>query len=246
MALKCLRTMLLLFGVLSLLFIIACQTSSPSVKEIVPSAPADVPVSPPPVQTPAVPTQPSKVLSSEVKELLELHKKTKSFSALVDDGTPQALTLYVKANKIKKIVPPPSRYDKATLVDVFYIDRQERTVYGLCVDSFACPPERENKALPRDFVRENPVTPVDVIASIAYATKVGSETFDTRKTTIIEYTNTQGRVERLWVDTFSGIPVQQKVFDGEREVAKHTFTNIIVNSLHDEDVSLPSTAVVVS
>lgn len=234
------RTWLLaVFGVL-LLFVVACAPPTAE-QPVVPREQAPAAEEAPAVEQPVAqpPAEAPQVLTKEVKDLLAKHLKAQSMKTVIDDGTPNALTIIVKGDKIRKITNVPRVYNKETFVNEIYVDRAAKTAYGVCTDNFACPIERQKKAYPRDFASDDIVTPLDIIRKVTYAEKVGAEKFDNRETVIVEYTNADGNRERLWLETYRGVPLQQRIFDDGKEIEKHTFTESAFDTYSDADVSLP-------
>ncbi len=177
--------------------------------------------------------------SDEVKALLAKHSSVKSFKTIVDDGELDTFTIIVYGDKIKKTVPFTRYYDKKTFANDVYIDRAAKTAYGLCSDNFHCDKDRRINAEKQDYDKVNPVTPLDIIKGVSSAEKISEEMFDRKQTMVIEYTNAAGKRERLWVDKFSGLPVQQKIYEGESVAEEHAFTEMAVNAYSEEDASLP-------
>ncbi|MBI2666708.1 hypothetical protein HYX13_03795 [Candidatus Woesearchaeota archaeon] len=75
------------------------------------------------------------------------------------------------------------------------------------------------------------------------------ENVDGRSTEIIEDLNIEGKLERLSLDKFYGLPLKQVIYSSadpksEMEV-KHTYTRLGVGQLKEKDVILPEEVTVV-
>lgn len=240
--------MKLIMATLCLLFVLLSSCSSsvvePQADDSVPvqTPSPDVVVSPPATSEPVPPVV--EQIKSDVAELLAKHKKVISLKTAVDDGVPGSYTLIVRGDKLKKIYFVPARYDKETLVTAVYIDRSAKTAVGICDELSACTREREGKRRSLIYESENPTTPLDMINQVTFAKNVGEEKFDERQTFILERTLSDGKRERLWVEKFFGVPLQQRVFLGDTLTSQHTFTLTSFNSVSAADVSLPSSIIV--
>ena len=183
-------------------------------------------------------------MSSDVAALLAQREKVVSLKTSVDDGVPGSYTLIVRGDKLKKIYSVPQSYNKETLVTTVYIDRSAKTAVGICDVVFACTREREGKGRSLIYESENPTTPLDIINRVTATKKVGEEKFDNRQTFLLEHILPGGKRERLWVEKFFGVPLQQRVFSGDTLTEKHTFTLTSFNGVLVEDVSLPTSIIV--
>ena len=190
------------------------------------------------------PSPPQKEPTAEVKELLEKHNPLKSVQYLMDTGLANTFTVYLRGDKLKKEITR-SRYEAITADFVYYntvyVDRVARTAYTHCIFDQLCPALIRDQALVLDFEDEDIITPIQIIEGVTYAEKVGQERFDNRDTIILEYTNDDGKRERLWVETFFGLPLQQRIYDGDEVAERRTFTRVSFNSVKDDDVTLPDT-----
>lgn len=242
------KNLILVLGVL-ILFLVSCTAEKSSVTKVTePSAPQKA-VTPAPktettaaAQTSTVIPSPTQQMTAEVKALLELHKNIKSVRFIKDAGAnPQ--TFYVKGEKFKKTVTPPSRYtDPSDNYDVVYVDRAAQKAYAYCSNSntLKCPLEYRNESYELDFQSEDTILPLDLFERFTYAEKVGKENVDDRQTTIIQFTNPAGQKEKFWLDSFFGFVFRQAIYDANDQVIEsHTFSNVAFDSLTDSDVSLP-------
>jgi uncharacterized protein YcfL len=181
---------------------------------------------------------------SAAKELLNKHKNVKSIDYTFDGGSEKTIEVAVKGDKILKRVPSTQYTGDSTLgsyYNAIYLDRSSRTAYTHCRVSGTCEPEHQDKALQLDFAKQNVITPIDIISKVTSASIIAEQQFNRRETTIIEYMNNGGRREQLWVDSFFGVPLQQKIFgstDDADIIEEHTFTSMAFNSLKDSDVTL--------
>ena len=207
----------------------AAQPSQPSVQQ--PAAQPSQPVA-------AAPQQPA--IDPLIKELLEKHRSVTSLHYVLDDGTPSAVIVWLKGDKLKKEIFR-TRLGLETYYELVYVDRAAKTAYTHCAAAAGCAAEHRDKAIPLNFAAENAVlTPFDLLKDVTSAEKIGTERFDERSTIIIQFTNEDGHREQLLVDSFFGVPLQQRIYGDDDEVLeKHTFTKVAFNSLKEADVTLP-------
>jgi len=189
--------------------------------------------------------QPTKTMTQEVEDLLEMYKDIKSQQYTRDNGF-DTTHVSIKGDKYKidlTIVQKSKHRDLPGDIDTIYFDKSEKTAYGYCTDerTFACPAENRDKAYNLDYnaVKEE-IFPLNLIKNIDYAEKTGSATIDGRKNTILEWNNQDGNRERVWIDNYFGFVMKQEIYDDNDEVLeKHTFTAPSINKLKDQDVNLP-------
>jgi hypothetical protein len=216
----------------------ACVSEQPSL----PETPV-VAVQPVPGENPVemvVEEEVQKELPNQLQELLSKHETIQSVKYVMDDGTSNAVTVSLKGDKIKKNVFR-ARFGLESYYDTIYVDRDALTAYTHCVTLYDCADEHKNKGIQLNFDEEDVLTPIQIIKSITIAEKVGTERFDGRDTIMIEFTNAAGNREVLWIDTFFGMPLQQRIFNGEVLLEKHTFTEVGFNRIKEADVTLPNT-----
>lgn len=195
--------------------------------------------SPPPAPTTTTTTT---TMSQEVKDLLEKHNNIKSYSFIKDIGTDH-IEFSVRGDKYTKEVQRPSKYtDPAENYDTVFIDRDAETAYAYCADvsSVKCPLENRKDAYELEFEQQDVILPLDLLTGIQDAVVVGQEDIDERHTTIIQFTNSNGQKEKLWLGKFYGFVFQQNIYNEDDEIIEsHSFTKAAFNNLKDSDVSLP-------
>jgi len=185
-------------------------------------------------------------MSSEVEELLTKSRSITNYRCMVDVSTPQTYELYYWNGLMRKMYVDPVKVDNyGNWYNEIYLDSTLQTALGICSELGVSCSTMGKKTLPRSYVQEKPVPdPLEMVRGIDYAEKVGVASIDNRDTVIIAYTNAQGQKEKAWLDTYSGFPMQQLIYevvDGEeKEITEHTFTRLIVGTVKKSEVALPS------
>lgn len=238
-----------------LLLLVACSTSDEEVvtrKEAgLPSEPARTP---PVVVIPSETTEPAPVtLSADIAALVDKGKaqtnykysfasRTRNQYGNYDEAT--KFDLYYKEGLAKKVYASPQRRDTATFYNEVHLDFAKKKAVGVCNSATVLCGSSEDKAYSLDYDRERPTVLLhllDAIGSDARKLRVGL--FDQRSVMIIEYSNWQGKREQLSIDTYYGLPLQQEIFtaQGDEQILekRDTFTNIVVSSIKNKDVTLP-------
>lgn len=182
----------------------------------------------------------------ELKPLIEKGKKLISYKYVYDIPSGDSYEYFINGNQVKKYY---STTRKSSLLNVYYneIYYNLNTKEGQAICSVGASSCNNvwKKAFPISYDREKvTITPSDLINTLGYDTKkVGEETFDNYQTIIVEHTNAQGKKEKLWLNSYYGLPMIQIVYDtinGEdKEIEKHTFTRYSSPVLASE-VTLPS------
>lgn len=124
---------------------------------------------------------------------------------------------FIKGSNIKIQLYSVNLYDRDNYFDTVYLNMETKTAFGYCegVTSGRCPnPDREFKLNYDEFIIK---TPLDWLADLTYAEWVGAEQFDERLAQMVEYKRIGGNTVRVWLDSFSGIPVQVVVYGDDLE-----------------------------
>jgi len=182
--------------------------------------------------------------SAEIQELMDKNKKVKSYKYIYDVPSGDSYEYYVSGDKAKK------KYislRKSNLLNVYYDEvylyLNTKKAYASCTLGASSCVAIWKRAYPTNFDKQVvSLTPLDLVNSMGYdARKVGEEVIDNIQTVVVEHTNKQGKKERLWLDTFYGMPMKQIIYDGVEgamKEEKHTFTRLIVDVLESE-VTMP-------
>ena len=145
---------------------------------------------------------------------------------------------FMKGDKIKIELYEINRWNN-DYFDTVYLEPTTKTAAAFC--------ENKNKDRCRDNDRKFDVsyedfvikTPLEWLASIPRDARVtGSESFDERMSSVVEYTRDDGATVRIWIDRFSGVPVRVLIFMGEVEniLEEYNFKNLVINTLTSQDV----------
>jgi len=176
-------------------------------------------------------------MSQELMNLIAKSDKVESmdysFSKVVESEPAIYMHVYVKGNKMKQEFPKESGVVQRKYT-VVYLDISEKTAYAYCKEEWCDNKEASVPVSYGDFIKE---TPLSLLKSIDYAEIVGSEYYDKNEATIIQLTNDQGNIEKIWVWEYRGIPLKYEVYDSAGEVIeKVEYKGMVVNQLKDSDV----------
>ena len=176
-----------------------------------------------------------------MQELLHKNKFATNYYYMFDGDNAQGYEVFRRGNRIKKVYTDTIELRNGVYYNKVYIDLDGQKAIGICDKPGVTCHSLWNNAFELSFEKEKIYpTPVDIINQVQYAESVGSEVIDNRQLTIIEYTNPEGNKERLSVDNYYGLPLRQVKYDPFGNIEeKHTFTNIVMGQLHEEDVILP-------
>lgn len=187
-------------------------------------------------------SSPPSQLPSEISSLISKGKSVTSLEYRYDSGNSQVIQVLFKDTKIRKISPLSTKtYKEEDYYTEIYLDRSEQKAYAACTYSADCG-ARYNKARVIPFEQENIQTPIDVLNAIGTdARKISTAVVKQRDAIIITYANNEGQREELALDTFYGLPLEQKIYQGDAVQTTKTFVLVRVNSLKDSDVQMSST-----
>jgi len=231
---------ILVILVISIFLLSACTPAVEKVSTSEKSSPAEKKVSSgevPPVVLPP--------LDFEIAALLNKNKEATNYNYVYDAEKTQGYAVYRLGNKVKKVYSEPLKMDANIFLNTFYLDLEKKTAFGICDKLGVTCSEQWNKAYPLDFsTQETALSPLDLANAVPITAKIfGGESVDGRSTEIIEYLNAEGKLERLSLDKFYGLPIKQVIYssaDAKSEVeVKHTYTRLAIGQLKESDVSLP-------
>lgn len=153
---------------------------------------------------------------------------------------------YIKEDKIKKVYISPKKLDEESYYNEVYLDTAEESAIGICTKIGVLCKGIYDKAYQIDYETEKlAVTSVGLLENVGSdAQKVSEEVINNRKTTVIEYTNSQGQKERLALDRYYGLPLKQLIYvtEGDEETIseKSTFSKVSTGNVKNADVTLPA------
>lgn len=192
------------------------------------------------------------VYNQEVRELIAKGKKRTDYHYAweykVRDRFGNYLTeadyeVFVKGDKIKKTYIVPRKLNLELFYDNLYLDKATGTALATCVSrSILCRSQYE-KAYPGEY-EELPFTAIDLLEKVPPEAKsIGTRTLFGRSALVVEYDD-----ERLYIDTYFGLPVKHEIYKIEegQEVTleESTFTRLSVG-VQDKDVNVPEEYVLV-
>lgn len=193
------------------------------------------------VETPSV-----QVYNQDVAELVAKGKKRTEYHYAWDykvrDSfgnyrTEADYEVFVKGDKVKKMYLVPRKLNLELFYDNLYLDKTTRTAFATCVrNSILCRPSYE-KVYPADY-EELPFTAIDLLEKVPQEAKsVGTRALFGRSALVVEYGN-----ERLYVDTYFGLPLKHemyKVEEGEEIILEESTFSRLSISVKDSDVNVP-------
>ncbi len=221
------------------LFLISCVPTAPEQPTIPPPKPV---LTEPSTET--VAEVPEQKLSPAVEQLISKNRDTANYKFLLDAFDPDSYEVSVKENKVKKVYSNPVKYQGDKFYNTVYVDLTARTAVATCEKPGVLCESVWGKYMQLNFNDQQlTLTPLTVIENIGTdATIAGTENFENRAATIIEYTNDAGMTEKVSIDTYYGLPLRQEIYSqqGDEQVLqqKHTFTKQAVGSVKNADVTL--------
>lgn len=221
-------------------------TDSPTAPAVsAPAGPAPTTTTPAtsPAPTQVQPTAPTQ-MDPKVKDLVERARKKANlgysfYFTTTDNWELWRDKYFVKGDEIKIKLYQVNLYDKKNYFDTVYMNSREKSALGYCEDpsSIRCiDPNREFKLAYDDFMIKMPMDWISEIETTK-AIWVGSEQVDERLSHVVEYPRVGGLRVRVWVDSFSGIPVQVIVYGEDLEDVRERY------GFRDLTVSVSSTQV---
>lgn len=159
----------------------------------------------------------------------------------------------VRDLKVKKVYTDYKFWEGELFYNDVYMDSAQHSALGVCSwASIMCKPLR-NQALRVNYGKEEvTLTPVGIMQNLSPEVKVKGETLvDNRQATVLESKKADGTIERLYVDNFYGLPLEQVFYklnkdDEEVMIAERTFTPLVAGAgtVKSADVLLPENYVV--
>jgi hypothetical protein len=251
----------ILLIIVTLLFVAAC--SPENLVEIEETTPFDTPYEE--VQEEAPTQEPAEVeetaveiiqpsLNSQIQELVDKNADSTNYyykhvGSHVNEGgsviSEKAYIAHINGNKAKLEYTETRKFGGDFFYNEVYLNTETKEAIGVCTRyGVSC---QEIYETGRTIDYENVViglTPLSVLKSItADASVVGDEKIDGRETTIIEFMNHEGHIERVSIDNFYELPVRRIVYrmvDDERvEVRKDSFPKLRVGGVKNVDITLP-------
>ncbi len=190
--------------------------------------------------------KPQPQYESEVDVLITKAKSVVSYQYAFDASKGGTYTYFISGALAKKVYVEPVKLRDLVYYNEVYLDLNQKKGIGVCTKGVSTCTSVWKQAFPVNFDLEKvEFTPQDLITHIPYSAHVvGEERVDNQETSIVEFTNAQGRKERLWLDQYSGLPLKEVIYsvdtEEEKELEKHTFTRIILG-VKKSEVTFPDT-----
>ncbi len=182
-----------------------------------------------------------------VNEFITKAKEVGAYRYTFDASKGGTYDYYIYGQNAKKVYLVPIKLKGDVNYNEVYLDTQLQDAVVVCTKGVSSCTFAWKKAYDINYDLEKvDLTPLGIVANIPYsAKKVGEETFDNQKTSIIEYMNSNDKKERLWMDHYTGLPLKQVIYsvdveNGDKELVKHTFTRVILNIKKSDVIFLES------
>ena len=181
--------------------------------------------------------------SNDVKTLLAKSKGITNYYYLYDNEDIESYEILVKDSRMKKVYVTPVKLSGETFYDEVYLDSSKKTAIAICTKTSVLCDSSRGKAYSLNYENQLPkIDPVNLINQVKTAQKVGTQVIDNRQTTVLEYINVDGKREKLFVDDFYGIPLQQIIYENEEDeiLEKHLFAKLSVGNVKENEITMPS------
>ena len=179
--------------------------------------------------------------TQKVNALLEKSRGITNYHYFYDTPSIEGYEVTVKDNKIKKAYTTPLKLESNIYYSEVYLDSAQKTAIAICTKTSILCDEAWGKAYSLNYASQLPeMDPIALINQVKYAEEAGSEVIENRQTTILEYTNSDGRREQLSVDNYYGIPLQQIIYENDEIIEKRTFTKFSIGNVKESEVTMPS------
>lgn len=220
---------ILFIALVAVLFLGGCAPVEPEVveepyEEIIEHAPEVVEPEPEPVPE----------MSEELIEILANSDKVKSFEYRYNAPGIKDATYWFKGDLSKATYSSMQRHNDFDYYHV-YVNTEEKTAYLVCDDAIECKGKKGMAVNYLDF--EPPRTPWMIVKSIEYGTISEHTQIDNKNTAVVNFVNSEGNTEKLWVWEFWGMPLQREVFENGAPQT-YSYDDLIINGVKDEDVTI--------
>lgn len=225
-----------------LLLVISCsQEKSPVELKINDTVVDNTPVPETQVIDTVVEQTPEPIMDPELSQLLSRNKQVTNIHYIYDREEAGTYEVYLDGNKAKKTYSDTKKLRNNVYYTSIYLDTVQKKAIAVCEKGGVLCSPIWNKAYVMDYELEKlDLTPIDVIRPVEIATEVGSELFEGKQLKVIEYTNADGKTERLSIDNYYGLPSRQVIYaSNNTKETEHTFTKIEVGVVKKMDITLP-------
>ncbi|MFA6461335.1 MAG: hypothetical protein WCV90_03640 [Candidatus Woesearchaeota archaeon] len=157
--------------------------------------------------------------------------------------------LFVRGDQMKKVYLQAKHHQKGLYYNEVYLNPLTHTAYGTCTLRGVICSDSQNKYFKLNYFAEAVVdTPVELMAKLDGNTKALRETMSgDRHATVLQSELPDGTMERLVVDDFYGLPLDQIIFkynSDEEEVVLHELRYISLvagtGTVKLDDVTIPA------
>ena len=181
-------------------------------------------------------TRPKVTISKELKELIDKANSVESLKYAYSSGN-DYVVVYVRGNKMKQVFSlAGGTYEPGTRYDTVYLDTSKKTAAAYCEDIDDCDEDEIDKPLSvnyNDFITE---TPLDVINSITNGEIKEGTFIDKKETVIIETETNIGYDKKIWIWTYTSIPIRYELWKDNEKIKRVDYVNLIVNSVSYSDL----------
>lgn len=220
----------ILLGLIILIFIVGCQSNDTNTEQR---------------DNTQIAEEISAEMDDDIKDLLDKAAAVKSMRysyKRYEEDKPMGTTQVIfKGDKMKLVLPidRSKPTTDATKFDTVYIDTSLKTSTAYCEDVDGC--ANVNNVIPSEYKKFNEYitnTPFGIINEIT-GTVVKKQTavFDNKQTIMIEFENKQGKIQRVWLWDFKGLPIRSEVYNSDMETEERIeFNTLVVDNVKDGEV----------
>ena len=210
-------------------------------------------------------TLPSKpIYDPKIQDLLDKNKDLTSYEyffrtvsrsydqTLLEDT---AFTVYIKDGKIHKIYPQAKYWKDGLYYNEVYLNSNTKTAFITCTKDGVTCDKNWQKAYSINYDTEKiTMTPLSLLENIPMSAKVvGEALLEDRKVTLVEYPTSDGNKERLYIDSFYGLALEQKKYTLNKDEEEVILEDRLFSSLgagkgtvKNSDVDIPEDYTVVN
>ncbi|MBI4439069.1 hypothetical protein HY640_04010 [Candidatus Woesearchaeota archaeon] len=177
------------------------------------------------------PSQPKpQIITEEAKALFSKNSKITSMRYLFHGPPNDALAYDITAAGTKRKIVSPKliKLSDGVFYDVVYIDTVAKKATAYCESGSCTQPGPYDV----DFSSYNFPTPADFVSTVSSAEAKGTELFENRKVTVVQYQDKSGNEGTLLVDTTYGAPL--KVSFGS---TKYEYRNPSFNTASEGEIT---------
>ncbi len=173
-------------------------------------------------------------LSQDIADILAKNQKIKSMQYIYSENLSGTATYYVVGDMLKLSYGPRQKYDGFEYY-MIYADGTKGEEYLVCDKVDECKGVKGKKIGYGTFLTESPLS---VIRKLDNGQITERTQINNMNTVVIDYTNSEGHQERIWVWDYWGIPLKREITIGSKKTTI-AYDSMVINQLSEQDVTLP-------